>query len=643
MIRPINNIILACTICAGFFTLESFGQNQTVADSLKNIVVENHQLSDSSQCALYIKIAYNSTVPDDRIAYAEKALAIAENLQNKSLMVASLRYKGNGLRSKGLLSEAIAQYIRASKYLNVENNSKEEGIIYLDLADLYAIQNNFETSKSYYLQSIEVFKLQEDSIKLASALLNAGELFRSYKRYDSAIVFFQRSKIIFKKINYPIGSAYNLGNIGLVMAEQGQQTQAEENINEAIDILQEMGHHSAISEYQTSLADIYEQRGEYNRALKYAKSSLNIGLEKGLKEQIRDASLKLSELYKSAGNSDQAYTYLKQYITYRDSINNEETIRKMADLRTEYEVAKKQSEVDMLSKQAKLNRIIAWSAVFIIALLLVLTIALLKIYRIKDRAVRIVRQRRRVIAAQRNKLDEVNKTKDRFFSIISHDIRGPISNFQGISGLINVLADSKDEDGLKQLGSMMEASAKEVSDLLDNLLEWALSQEGKIPYNAESVSLRELCQSNLGIMLNMAMAKNIDLTGDSLEDVIVDADKNSVSTIIRNLLSNAIKFTPEGGIVDLKIQESNGRGVIIVKDSGIGIPKNKLDNLYSLKGERSRWGTKGEKGIGLGLTLVHEFVELNKGEIEVESEEGKGTVFKVFLPLNVNASSSVGA
>ncbi|SMD34188.1 Signal transduction histidine kinase [Reichenbachiella faecimaris] len=631
--------IFLAYVLIGFFSFNADCQNIKLADSLIN-EVNSGRLSDSVKCILYNKIAFNSSSPDQTIHYSELGLELSEKINLQKQIALSYLYLGDGHRLKGDLTKAIESYLKsAEKYSSLEEVIGES-TAYSNLGNVYLAEGNYENSKIYFHKAIEIFRKEKDSTRLATTLLNTGELYREYHILDSALIYFQRSKVIFKNLNYPIGTAYNLGNIGLVLAEKGADNQAEENMNQAIAILEELGDRYPIAVYQNSLADIYAKRGEYNKAVKYARSSLNIGVEEGLKEQIRDASLKLSELYKSAKSSDQAYIYLKQYITYRDSINSEETIRKMADLRTEYEVNKKQVEVDLLSKQAKLNRIIAWSAVFIIALLLVLTVALLKIYRIKDRAVRIVRQRRRVIAAQRNKLDEVNKTKDRFFSIISHDIRGPISNFQGISGLINVLADSNDVDGLRQLGSMMEASAKEVSELLDNLLEWALSQEGRIPYYPQEVSLRETCQSNLNIMLNLAIAKNIDLIGHLPNDVILLVDKNSVSTIIRNLLSNAIKFTPEQGNVMLSIAEEDGFGIIEVKDSGIGISNEKLENLFSLKGTRSQWGTKGEKGIGLGLLLVHEFVELNNGRIEVESEEGKGTVFKVYLPLNSKTNSS---
>ncbi|MEP2025607.1 MAG: tetratricopeptide repeat-containing sensor histidine kinase [Reichenbachiella sp.] len=626
-----NKLLLAYLIIGLCFSLSA--QNKLAKDSLVSVLNQT-AMNDSAKYKLLMKISYLSSSPDETIHYGNKALELANALNNYRWKAASLLSLGDGFRLKGDLSQSTSCYLESAKVYESINNVLGVSTAYTNLGNVYLAQGNFENSNIYFRKAIEIFRQEKDSTRLATTLLNTGELYREYQILDSALIFFQRSKVIFKELDYPIGTAYNLGNIGLVLAEKGQHILAEENMNRAISILEELGDRYPIAVYQTSLADIYAQRGDYDRAIKYAESGLNIGIEEGLKEQVRDASLKLSEIHKSANHSDRAYTYLKQYITYRDSINNEETIRKMADLRTEYEVNKKQIEVDLLSEQAKLNRIVAWSAVFIIALLLVLTISLLKIYRIKDRAVRIVRQRRRVIAAQRNKLDEVNKTKDRFFSIISHDIRGPISNFQGISGLINMLADSNDADGLKQLGSMMESSAKEVSVLLDNLLEWALSQEGRIPNNPEVISLKEICQSNLNIMLNLAIAKKIDLEGKLPNEVMIMADKNSVSTIIRNLISNAIKFTPEEGRVSLSIDKEGELGVIEVKDSGIGISKEKLENLFSLKGTRSQWGTKGEKGIGLGLLLVHEFVELNNGRIEVESEEGKGTTFKVYLPLN---------
>lgn len=631
--------MIAC-ILAGYFSYSVKGQDQSLADSLIHVVDSRNDLSDSTICALLNKISFNSTNPDREISYAEQAIIYAKRIGNERLLAQSLRNVGNGKRSKGNLASAIDYYLRAG--LHYSNIGLELGVavVYLDLGEVYRKQDNFDNSKLYYNKSIDILRSENDSIRLGSVLLNTGELYRIHDLLDTAMLYFDEAESIFRKINFTSRIAYTLGNKGLVFAKQGKNEQAEKNIVEAIQVLEELSDFDPIAIYQISLADIYEQRGDLKKALNYAHSALNIGQEEGLKEQIRDASLKLSELYQTQGYYRKAYNYQSQYITYRDSINNDEVIRKIADLRTEYEVSKKQAEVDLkqtevdlLNEQARNNQIVLWSVIVILVLVLFLMYALLKIYRVKVRAIRIVKKRREIITAQRNQLAEANQTKDKFFSIISHDIRGPISNFHGVSQLIQLLVESDDKEALLKLGRMLDTSTSEVSSLLDNLLEWAMSQQGRMPYKPEKIKLHQLCNSNLGIMQNLAAAKQIKLTKKVKEKVTIQADKNSVSTIIRNLISNAIKFTPEGGKVDITLSYEITMAVISIQDSGIGIPQEKMSHLFDFKGERSRWGTEGEKGVGLGLTLVNEFVELNNGRVEVESQEGKGTTFKIYLPI----------
>lgn len=624
----------------GYFTYCAKGQNQALADSLISTVESRDDLSDSTICALLNKISFNSTNPDKEIYYAEQAIVYAKKIGNERLLAQSLRNVGNGKRSKGNLAIAIEYYLKAGYHYSNIGLELGVAVVYLDLGEVYRKQDNFDNSKLYYNKSIDILRAENDSVRLGSVLLNTGELYRINNLLDTAMSYFDEAESIFRKIDFSSRIAYTLGNKGLVFAKQGKNEQAEKNIVEAIQVLEELSDFDPIAVYQISLADIYLQRGNFKTALNYAHSALTIGEEEGLKEQIRDASLKLSELYQSQRDYRKAYSYQSQYITYRDSINNEETIRKMADLRTEYEVSKKQAEVDLkqtevdlLNQQARNNQIVLWSVIVILVLVMGLTYTLLRIYQVKVRAIRIVKKRREIITAQRNQLEEANQTKDKFFSIISHDIRGPISNFHGVSQLIQLLVESDDKESLLKLGKMLDTSTGEVSALLDNLLEWAMSQQGRMPYKPEEIKLHRLCNSNLGIMQNLATAKQIRLTKKVKEKITIQADKNSVSTIIRNLVSNAIKFTPEGGKVDLSIGYEVNMVMISIKDSGIGIPKDKMSHLFDFKGERSRWGTEGEKGVGLGLTLVNEFVELNKGRVEVESEEGAGTTFKVYLPI----------
>ncbi|MEO9965689.1 MAG: tetratricopeptide repeat-containing sensor histidine kinase [Reichenbachiella sp.] len=623
-----------------FFSFKSIGQNNSAQDSLIHLIETSNSLDDSSLFELLIEVTKNHHSPSTRIKYARQARDLGEKNNNQLWLRKSYLGLGYAFKLDGELELALESHLKALDFAIQMEDQSLEATSYNAIAGVYRLQENYSLSLDYYRKSIDIFNEFKDTLRLATTLMNAGELFRFKKEYDSAIAFTKISKQHFTQLGHTFGMAYSLGNIGLIYAETGRIDSAENYMSKAIGIFNSSGKTYPISVYQISLADIYTQRKDYGRALSYAHSALEIGQQEGLKEQIRDASLKLSQLYQNQGNYRKAYDYQSQYIIYRDSINNDETIRKMADLRTEYQVSRKQAEVDLkqtevdlLNEQARNNQIVLWSVIVILVLVLFLTYALLKIYRVKVRAIRIVRKRRKIITAQRDQLEEVNKTKDKFFSIISHDIRGPISNFQGVSQLIHLLVESNDKDALLKLGTMLDTSSKEVSALLDNLLEWAMSQQGRMPYKPEEIKLHELCNSNLAIMKNLATAKQITINDKVKEKVSIRADKNSVSTIIRNLISNAIKFTPEGGKVKLTLGFDVNMAVISIKDTGIGIPKEKMPHLFDFKGERSRWGTDGEKGVGLGLTLVHEFVELNNGRIEVKSEEGKGTMFMVYLPL----------
>lgn len=622
-----------------FFSYDSLCQENKL-DSIIFLINDSHSLSDSTLFSLLIEVSRNHANLATRINYALQAQKLGEKYNNDVWLRQSYLGLGYAYKLDGQIEKSLKCHLKALEYATSLNDKSLEASSYNAIAGVYRLQENYSLSLEYYHRAINIFTTIQDTLRLATSLMNVGELFRFIKKHDSTLILTKIAEKHFSNLKHKLGVAYCFGNIGLSYAELGKIDSAEIFVRKAVTTFKALKKPYPISAYLISLADIYAQKGESLEALKFAQSALSISEDEGLKEQIRDASLKLSELYQAQGDYRKAYDYQSQYITYRDSINNEEVIRKMADLRTEYEVGQKQAEVDLkqtevdlLNEQARNNQIVLWSVIVVLVLVLCLTYALLKVYRVKSRAVRIVRQRRRVIAAQRDQLEDVNRTKDKFFSIISHDIRGPISNFQGVSQLIHLLVESKDYDGLLKLGTMLDTSTKEVSSLLDNLLEWAMSQQGRMPYKPETIKLHELCNSNLSIMENLATAKQITLTEKVKEKVTLTADKNSVSTIIRNLLSNGIKFTPEGGKVDLQLTYDLNMAVLTVKDSGIGIPKEKMEHLFDFKGERSRWGTGGEKGVGLGLTLVHEFVELNKGKIEVESEEGKGTTFKVYLPL----------
>jgi signal transduction histidine kinase len=229
-------------------------------------------------------------------------------------------------------------------------------------------------------------------------------------------------------------------------------------------------------------------------------------------------------------------------------------------------------------------------------------------------------------------LEELNTTKDKFFSIISHDLKSPFNTILGFTDLlIDNFREYNPAETLECL-EIIKSSSEHASQLLENLLLWAYAQTGRIEFSPLLLHLKEIVQENIDFVKGLALKKRIQILSLIDEDCLLQADRNMTNTIFRNLLTNAIKFTnPEGQII---VTASN-IGLfteVTVQDNGTGIPEENIDRLFGLGQKYYRKGTADEKGTGLGLILCKEFVEKHGGTIWVESELGKGSQFKFTLP-----------
>ena len=268
----------------------------------------------------------------------------------------------------GDLDQALDAYFKSAEAGKKANSISLEGSAYGAIADIYAVSKNHNNAMLYYHKAIATLRQSKDTVALASYISNAGDEFLNNKNYDSAILYFNESRTIFEKVNYLIGKAYSLGNIGMVYANIGENNLAEKNMNEAIPILEKLEDYYPICVYLISISDFYLKKGDERTALNYAMRSLKLAQQYKLKEQINDANLKLSELYEKAANPGESFKYYKNHIVYRDSVNNIKSVQKMADLRTDYEVAQKQTEVNLLNQEKRNQQIIVLSLVIIIGL-----------------------------------------------------------------------------------------------------------------------------------------------------------------------------------------------------------------------------------------------------------------------------------
>lgn len=306
------------------------------------------------------------------LKYAEELINLAEQAGNNSYLRSGYFLKGTKKRMLGNLDEALDAYLKSAEVARRSHHLRGEGDAYGAIADIYSEANDHPNANFFYNKAITMLRQSNDSISLASALSNAGDEFYKINNYDSALLYFREAKVIFDKVNYLSGKGYSLGNIGMVYAKIGKNNLAEKNINEAIHILEAVQDYYPICDYLISMSDVYLNKGDEQTALNYALRSLSLAERYGLKQQIAGANLKLSELYEKAGELDLALRNYKNYIIYRDSINNLNTVQRMADLRTNYEVSQKQLEVNMLSRQKQSQHTILISLFVILGLTIVL-------------------------------------------------------------------------------------------------------------------------------------------------------------------------------------------------------------------------------------------------------------------------------
>ncbi|KOH43997.1 PAS domain-containing protein [Sunxiuqinia dokdonensis] len=246
------------------------------------------------------------------------------------------------------------------------------------------------------------------------------------------------------------------------------------------------------------------------------------------------------------------------------------------------------------------------------------------------------KQAEQILLENEIRLRQLNATKDKFFSIIAHDLKSPFNSIIGFTNLLAEQIEEKDYEGIDKYVNIIEHSAQNAMDLLLNLLEWSRTQSGRTEFNPEFVDSVGLINEAVDLLNDAAQQKSINIIKEIPHDAPVFADRYMISSVLRNLISNAIKFTHPGGQILISAREENQELQIAVTDNGVGISNESQNKLFRIEESYSTLGTLNEKGTGLGLILCKEFVEKHKGKIRVESEEGKGSQFLFTIPAGGN-------
>lgn len=386
----------------GFFFIifiSSYGQTKVVGDSLELLFTQG-AYQEQDKLKILKELAVTHSDVDKRLLYSELLIQAATELDSSIYLFQGYLEKGTSLRVKGDLANSLESYFEGARIAEKEENNNLLGKVYIAMADVYSIMGNHQNAVKYHQNAIRILRQENDSISIASALLNAGDELINVNSLDSALKYTTEAEVIFNKLDSKVGQAYSLGNLGMIYAKLGLDLKAEYHMNKAILILQDLHEYYPIAVYLTYISDIYLEKGEEKLALNYASLSLDLAQKHGMKKQVSDANLTLSKIYERTGNSEEAFKYFKNHIAYKDSVNNITSVQQMADLRTDFEVSKKQIEVDLLNQQKKTQQIIVIAVVIALILICLLAFGLYRRYLF-------IQKTKLIIEKERNRSDEL--------------------------------------------------------------------------------------------------------------------------------------------------------------------------------------------------------------------------------------------
>lgn len=557
----------------------------------------------------------------------DSCISILEVLQDSSRIQfgESYRAKARILTSMGRYPESVVAMGTAKDIFVATKDTIGIKLILLQLGTLHAQLGLFDLSEGYYNERLQLGG--NSTFDLVQTKINLGRNLMTQKRFSEA------------EREYLDG----LGHCPL----EPQQAWVELFIrNGLIEALYFQEKHDGIPAHYKAMLDISESLPEggtpgfiMDQSLFFKElavgnyhmaEDLALSLYQGslAKEDISEAILHtqfLSELYDKMGDHEQALEYYKLYSAANDSILTANKQHAALLFQTQYETREKEAAIDRLAaeksaEEAK-GRAYLWIAICLGALLGIGGYLMLQLRKARAR-----------LEKQNLELQALDRTKTKFFGIIGHDLAGPLVVLDSIAKRIKRQVVQKDLDKVEESVSLLSSTSTRLSDLLDNLLKWALSENGVMPYAPEPLSLLALIEESAEMYRDPAQQKGVSLNVDLPQDLKVYADRNAMSGVLRNLISNALKFTREGGFITVTAARAQGSAIITVSDTGSGMSLEQIRQILGSEMQSSQ-GTAGERGTGLGLKLVQELVKLNQGSLEIESAPGQGSQFNVHIPL----------
>lgn len=668
-------VILILVVSIGFIKVQSQSHRR---DSLRYQVLRYKSQTDfNPKDSTYIKLLtdlgkemrfYNS---DSLFLLSSEALTLATEANEKYGKSNAYCGLGNYFEDQGKFEESIKYYIKAldvAKELNDSGNILE---IENHLANVYRYMGDYAKALNLFLKSIELAKLVGNDKMLSIINENIANLYVDQEDYEQAVQYYT----VVKKINQRIGNelymAETMSNLASVYADMGELEYAMYNVNSSISIfekhnimdwlayayevkgktyLKEKEYKWALYWYKqgemlhkniddsrgeatllNGIAEVYLGQEKYGLSEEYGLKAMEISKKLNFQEEIEKSAGILYTINKHNGDLESALVYGELYAKIHNIIMDQKNEKNLTMLITKLDFEKQKEELIVENEKALASqKRYIYLALLILIIFLIVTLIVRRNEKIqKNLNIELYKKTAKLVHNEME-LRELNETKDKLFSIIGHDLRGPIGAFQGLLQLYK--NDEIDSQDFLQFIPKLKTDIDNISFTLNNLLSWGRSQMNGSTIKPGIVSLENLVKENINLLEETATVKSIRINNKVNVNTTCWADSDHIDIVIRNLMSNAIKFTPEGGQITVKAYEHSTSWEISVRDTGVGIDAETQKKLFNKNSNITTYGTNNEKGTGLGLSLCKELVEKNKGKIWVESLIPNGTCFYFTLP-----------
>ncbi|MBN1414928.1 MAG: tetratricopeptide repeat-containing sensor histidine kinase [Bacteroidales bacterium] len=647
------------------------------ADSLKK---QLQRVSTSSEAHILCQIGslyYRNFSFNEGLRYAGEALAIGKMLNDESVIVRALRLFADNYYAMGQYDKSTEYLLEELTFHKKSKDKNKIAEIYCNIGVNYEERGLLERGMYYYLESLKMYEQVDDKEGIVAALSNLAYVYRSQGNNAEAIVHFKKASEIENKYLPVKKEYYFLSNIAESYKNMGQIITAlkylaradsmlkalenpdDEDILIAVDVARieadifyEQGNiHAAHKKYLEALAlsrktgypekegkvivalgTMLMNKGDMTQARYYLSEGRRIAEETGSFYLKKDIYHALSALAGKQKAYREAWEYHRLYSAASDSVINLESAAQLANLQVKYETEKKEGQIQLLTKEKEIRELRLQKSenqriyIALLALLfLALTIVVFNRYRLKKKSAAI-------LAVKNAELSRLNATKDKFFAIIAHDLKNPVSAFHNIATQVSQYFDRLTPDEIKDYIKELSSTSAGLLDMLKNLLEWSRSQRGQIKTLPGILSPADVIGKVIKETRSLARAGNIAVVVDISDDNPVISDENIIITVLRNLLTNAIKFSPANSKVIIGAESSNNRLIFSVSDLGIGISDADIKKLFRTDIDTKTIGRSPNKGAGLGLIICQEFLQQIGGSIRAESTPGSGSKFIVSIP-----------